>query len=471
MDKTYSRKKIAIIGGGIAGASIAMYLSQYDVDIEVFEQGISLVNGPPICHLHAGGNLYREISDDQCITLLTESIETVRYFPHTVNIRPTVIAVPKKDPGQPEDLLPRLKLLQQTYAQLIEQNSANQVFGPAEEYFKTYNKVDLDQIAQRTPTQTPTSLDDWLIAFANQVDLNELKYPIALVQEYGLSVFRMAATAQLSLSSLNNLTLHFSSSVNRLSKVIREGEHSLWDLSYLYSGQHYSSQFDYVINSAGFKTGIIDDLANKHRKRLVEFKAAYVAQWDKPQFGKWPEIIFHGERGTPQGMAQFTPYPNGYFQLHGMTEEITLFKDGLSESCDLSAQPKLPEAFNKKLTTGWDISLQTERTQRAINHLSQFMPDFIEATPAGKPLYGAQQIPGDDVTLRAANVSYTEDGYFRAEIVKASSAIECAKEIERVLKLSNKVSNIPAFTLLDIEKEAERLAIERGYPIELAQVY
>ena len=123
------------------------------------------------------------------------------------------------------------------------------------------------------------------------------------------------------------------------------------------------------------------------------------------------------------------------------------------------------------MTNGWEISLQTERTQRAIRHLSQFMPDFIEATPAGKPLYGAQQIPGDDVTLRAANISYTEDGYFRAEIVKASSAIECAKEIERIIKLNNQVSNIPEFALLDIEREAERLALERGYPIELAQVY
>ena len=58
-------KKIAVVGGGIAGSTIAMKLSQHTTNYEVclFESGSSLVNGPPMCHLHAGGNLYREISD------------------------------------------------------------------------------------------------------------------------------------------------------------------------------------------------------------------------------------------------------------------------------------------------------------------------------------------------------------------------------------------------------------------------
>ena len=49
--------KIAIIGGGVAGATSALYLGQLGLDITLFEKKDSLVSGPPFCHLHAGGNL------------------------------------------------------------------------------------------------------------------------------------------------------------------------------------------------------------------------------------------------------------------------------------------------------------------------------------------------------------------------------------------------------------------------------
>lgn len=56
-------KKVGIIGGGIAGSTIAMKLSEKNIQTVLYEAGRSLVNGPPFCHLHAGGSLYREIPD------------------------------------------------------------------------------------------------------------------------------------------------------------------------------------------------------------------------------------------------------------------------------------------------------------------------------------------------------------------------------------------------------------------------
>ena len=80
------------------------------------------------------------------------------------------------------------------------------------------------------------------------------------------------------------------------------------------------------MNSCGFKTGILDESLRLNTKRLIEFKAAYVSKW-KPIQGLIPELIFHGKRGTPHGMVQLTPYCEDYYQIHGMTKDITLFKN------------------------------------------------------------------------------------------------------------------------------------------------
>ncbi|MDF4849966.1 FAD-dependent oxidoreductase, partial [Vibrio parahaemolyticus] len=78
---SYKDKHIAVVGGGVAGATAAIHFAELGFKVSVIEKGVSLVNGPPICHLHAGGNLYREISEQQCLDLLAQSIDTVRLYP------------------------------------------------------------------------------------------------------------------------------------------------------------------------------------------------------------------------------------------------------------------------------------------------------------------------------------------------------------------------------------------------------
>ncbi|WEM44259.1 FAD-dependent oxidoreductase (plasmid) [Photobacterium sp. DA100] len=478
-----SSLSVGIIGGGIAGSTIALRLAELGINVEIFEEGTSLVNGPPICHLHAGGNLYREISDEQCIVLLQQSIDSLKVFPHTVNVRPTVIAVPKHDKGDPADLIPRLKKLQSVYRQLVEQDPANQVIGHPDRYFKLYEQSDLERLSQQSMPTHPVSFDDWMIPVANNLDLSQFKYPLALVQEYGWSVFRLAATANLALDKLPTSQIHTQSKVTHVSQLADSG----WQIEY----QRYDNdrqdylthrlRVDYLINACGFQTGQIDDMAKQQRSRLVEFKAAYVTQWPDGQ-GCWPEVIFHGERGTPDGMAQLTPYPDGYFQLHGMTEDITLFKQGLARSTPNSSQPKLADGFIRKIKSGWENQEIHTRSTRAINHMSRFVPNYKTATVGGKPLFGAQQIPGDDITLRAADVSFAGKRYARTEIVKASSALSAANSIVEQLHSeglfqaqTGEMSITQAFPVTrslsakDIEDYAIELALERDYPEALAK--
>ncbi|MDF2154789.1 FAD-dependent oxidoreductase [Vibrio sp. CAU 1672] len=471
-DLTTHTRHIAIVGGGVAGATAAIHFAELGFKVSVLEKGPSLVNGPPICHLHAGGNLYRELSLQQCLDLLTQSIDTVRLYPHSLNVRPTVIAIPHSDEGKPEDLLPRLSVIQQAYLQLVAQDPANCVLGDPEHYYKLYSKAELLALAQQVQPANPANLDEWCIPFAQHADLESLKYPVVVVQEYGWSVFRLAAIANLTLNSLDNASVLTESILKSA-----EWHDQQWHLRYTNQGQEHDLHCDYLVNACGFETGKLDDIVGAQRERLVEFKAAYVTRWPECQ-QQWPEVIFHGPRGTPKGMAQLTPYADGFFQLHGMTKGITLFDDGLVQSSAVSSQPGLPSTLLHKIQQGWSQEVLATRTSNAIRHMAQFIPDYQSAEQGGKALFGAQQIPGNDPVLRAADVTFETNNYARIEIVKASSTLLGAQkilqhwfDIQPSHKVEHQHPTALKWTREQIEAYAKQLTQERGYPSALAARY
>ncbi len=467
--------KIAIIGGGVAGASAALYFGTLGLNVTLFEKEPTLVSGPPFCHLHAGGNLYREISDAQCVTLLKQSIDFLRFYPYIVDYRPTVIALPTTDKSTPDALLPRLQLLRREYETLIAHDKENEVLGRAEEYYKIYSKEKIETLKNKEIVQTPTTCDEWMIPVAKHIDFKKVQFPLIMVQEYGLNLFRLAAGTLLTLEALDDVTLHTKSIVHNVQK-----NHDLdgWDISFIQENKSQTQHFDYLINAAGFRTGKIDDLLGAPCKAMVEFKAAYVSHCDTFDGTKFPEIIFHGERGTPQGMGQFTPYPHGYFQLHGMTKEITLYEDGLVANTLVSCQPKLGQNFIEKIENDWTKEETEQRTTAAIKHLSQYIPSFSNAKVGSKPLFGAQQIPGDDPTLRVAEVSFPRKRYARCEIVKVSSVLDMidaiAKEFVKLRFIKSEVVGkrecIEQVNLDEtiLRQRAEAIAKKRAYPVALA---
>jgi len=469
------KAKIAVIGGGIAGSTIALYLSELGLEVSLFEQGPSLVNGPPICHLHAGGNLYREISDEQCLTLLRESIDLVRFYPDAVDYRPTVIAVPKEDSGRPEDLYARLEKLKSEYSSLIKQDRANQVLGDSSEYFKVYTQEAIELLREKDALDFPSTMDEWMIPVAKNVDLQKIQFPLLMVQEYGLNLFRLASSVSLSLEEKENCQLLLN---HKVTDIREESKSKKWQINYTYNEEDKEQSFDFLINAAGFRTGNIDDMLGFKKDRLVEFKAAYVSQWDNCH-DIWPEVVFYGERGTPNGMAQFTPYPDGHFQLHGMTKSITLFEEGLVKSSKQSAQPQLSRNFLDKIDRHWSLDDATVRTKLAIEHVAQFIPSFKNAKVVSKPLFGAQQIPGSDASLRTADVSFEGDYYARCEIVKASSVLSMADMITQQLitlgLVDKDLYGTRDFSTLkdldedDINSYARTLCMARDYPLSLTQ--
>jgi len=466
--------KIAIIGAGVAGSSAALYLSKLGLDVTIFEQNSSIISGPPICHLHAGGNLYPDISNEECKILLKESIDLLKFYPGSIDFRPTVIAIPKSYEDDPQDFFERLEFLKNEYKKLIQEDSSNQVLCKSDDYYKLYSKEQLIALKQNDIVKEANCFDDWMVNIAKNVDLDKLKFPLITVQEYGLNIFRLASIATLHLNNIRNATLKTNTKVIN----IKQNQNS-YDITYKTDDKTTTSSYDYIINAAGFKTGIIDDMLGFKQTRMVEFKAAYVTQWDDCK-GVWPEVIFHGLRGTPQGMAQFTPYPNGHFQIHGMTQDITLFENGLVKSTSTSSYAKLDDKFLDMIEKSWDKKEIQNRTNKAIEHIKQYIPTFQNVKVASKPLFGAQQIPGTKSNLRTADVSFEGKTYARCEIVKASSVLSMIDQIVKNLIDINILPNsvygtrdILKDTNLnneDINQTAKKLCIQRSYPQDISNV-
>lgn len=467
---------VAIIGGGTAGSTIAIRLAMAGVNVHLFEKNASLINSPPMCHLHAGGNLYREISEDDCKTLMRQCIDIAKLYPHSIDVRPTVITVPKRDDDTAEGLLPRLDALTAYYKRLIKQDKTNQILGKADNYYQVFDRKTLNQLAKLKPVKVPQNTQEWLIPVAQWVNLNKLQMPVIAVQEYGWNIFRLSASAQLQLEKLPNAHVFTHTKISELNQTDRG-----WQLTFeTDKGKIGTLTADFVINACGFRTGVIDDKVGIKVKRMVEFKASYLSEWTGKQAynGQLPEIIFHGERGTPHGMAQFTPYPDGIFQLHGMTENVTLFKDGLTKSDDNSSQPPINPQYVSYIDNGWDKSALKTRTQNAIDYVAEFIPDFGKATPIDNALYGGQQVPSDDISTRVADLQvFADKNYAIAENVKANSALDVADGVVDALikaKLLDKsAKKRPTWQKLDVKdvnKLAKKLAKQRGYPLSMAKV-
>jgi hypothetical protein len=466
--------KVAIIGGGVAGSTIALHLAQLGVEVELFEQKQSLISGPPFCHLHAGGNLYREIDDNQCLSLLEQSIDFIKLYPLSIDYRPTVVSVPIDDEGSADSLLPRLEKLQKHYQYLIHKDKSNMLLGDPSEYYRLYSHDDLIHLKEADTPSKAQCAKDWMISVAKYVDTNKLQSPLVMVQEYGINMFWVASLAQLALQSMPSAKLHLNTKVTDINNV-----DDTWYLTASSGDEIKTNEFDYLINAAGFETGNIDDMLDIKVDRMVEFKAAYVTKWDNAP-ALFPEIIFHGKRGTPKGMGQFTPYMSNHFQLHGMTKDITLFEDGLQSSTQESSYPRLPKHLLQKIKNSWDMDEVQSRTQKAIKHIARYIPTFQSATTASVPLFGAQQIPGNNPELRVAEVAFDMPRYARCEIVKVSSVtkmsdaiIEDMKRFHLLSPNQKAFSTIDAFATIDIDSVAslaQQIAKGRGYPSDMAKI-
>jgi hypothetical protein len=193
-----SIKKIAIIGGGIAGCTSAILLAKEGHDVYLFEKHDELLQGGPWCHVHRGGFLYPMLSIDECKMLKNHSDDFMELFRDCIENRPTIIAYKSNSSFDPLDLIEKCKLIGIDY----------------ELCYKFFDD---------------TTESKYVQTFRNLLnDSNYIKYPFACVDEPSVNM-EMANNKMKKLLHLYNVSVHLNSN---------------WDDS-------NKNNYDYVIYATG----------------------------------------------------------------------------------------------------------------------------------------------------------------------------------------------------------------------------
>jgi hypothetical protein len=383
-------RQIAIIGGGISGVTSAIKLSKNkNNEIYLYEKRDCLLQGPPYCHLHAGGILYPEISIEDAQELLSNSIDFANYFSDCLEYRPTIVAYRSNCKYSPSDLLFKCKVNKINY-----HFSKSKVFGKVDNFYAVYTKEDM--IHYKIYGILPLSddigrkyHDSYVVHFCKLLDdINSIKYPFVSVCEPGINQAKVEARLLNDIKKCNNVTICTNTSFT----------------------MDDADKYNVIINASGY------NIFDTSCKEQYEFKSSWIIS-SCLIVENLPEIAVIGERETNNGMIQLTPIKKGIFQVHCMTKDSTII--------DTYSYPKKGILNRTEIETRGNV---------AIRELSKLFSVLImskveDACP------GLQRIPYDSKSKRVSQIKYNhKDGkqLIDIQILKACSVISMVNKLRWV---------------------------------------
>lgn len=379
--------KVRVIGGGIAGCNAAIFLSKEFDQVELYEKNDDILNGPPFCHLHAGGFLYPMITLDECVKLLQDSLWFAKFYRECLIERPTIIAYNKNSNYDPQELIYRAHYLNKVY------NTTDKILGC--NYLKIYTKDDMILMKKNEYIEKDSYHDKYMNTFAQILnDVDSIKYPVVSVKEWGICLDSVKAKIKRTLGLRKNIKL--------------------------YTNTEYKQGHDdecTIINATGYEM-------NDNSNGYLEMKSSWMVYHVNNL--KWfPEIAIIGERGTENGLLQITPHKQHTYQIHYMSYESTLF-----------GRIKIGETFNNKWFKNKRIDdrIIYNRTQKSIDRMTYFFKIFKTATVSVlDPLWGIQRIVGNDYDKRTYSIDKINNLY-QLNIVKGISAVNACWDLSRLVK-------------------------------------
>eukprot|EP00123_Amoebidium_parasiticum_P020612 comp5357_c0_seq1/m.1335 comp5357_c0_seq1/g.1335 ORF comp5357_c0_seq1/g.1335 comp5357_c0_seq1/m.1335 type:complete len:518 (-) comp5357_c0_seq1:326-1879(-) len=467
--------RVGIVGGGVAGSTLAEYLSRVDgVSVTLIEKNKLLVSNTPFCHLHAGGLLYAlNIPESEARSLLYHSLRFASWFPQCLAKRPTVVGLRRECTDDPNIVVRRCEVAKEEYERLVGEGMSP-VLGNSSDYYKAYSRAELEALRSRPAVDSSMAgHDDYVATFARMTDLDTIQYPVVCVNEPGVAMVRVGAALELALADRavergpRGLTVLKETSVG---SVVRTpaGQYAV-TTSGVHGPLHFT--FDYLVNATGGNSPAFDALVPgcPAVPSLAELKSSYVVDMrNGPELytaePNMPELALLGTRGSPNGMVQVTPYGGGYYQLHAMTPDATLFPGGLAK-CDPVAA--FPADLQPIVDNGFDpVTLET-RSLASARHAAKICPDLAKAQSANIPLWGVQLIAGSDAERRSGEAEFPLEGYAKLVIVKGISAVAAAEVVLGDI-LDSAAPHVPREAIVKQMKREAPVSLEGSRLVEHA---
>ena len=433
-------KKIAIVGGGIAGVMAAIKIAQeINTEIHLFEKNGKLLQGGPWCHLHAGGMLYPMISKDDALELLYDSLSFALFFQESIIHTPCIVAYRKESTYSSSKLLSRCMLMESKYSEWSKQHDHALPLGTIDSYFAMYTREDMEYFKNNGTFEKTIHPfhDSYVKTFCKLLkNIDDIKYPFVSVREPIIDMDMAKSKLKLLLSMYSNIHIHTNAFVENISKEYTQANYVLYNMTYNKNNKNYIITADFLINAAGFESRhllshnryFLNNVSYKNLSYMfhhiksssdeqIECKASFIINIESFPYKNYiPEMAIIGERGTQNGMIQITPTKHkNHFQIHAMMENSSLIRE-------ISFDNQSELYF---------------RTHKAIEHVYNVFHGFYTAQPSHlEPLWGIQRTVGKDHTKRTSTLIFEKHAsYAEIQLVKGISSVSLASLLAKQLQI------------------------------------
>lgn len=433
-----SYRRVAIVGAGIAGTTAALYLSKQGVSVDLFEREKAIFSKSSAipAHLYSGVQYFGQLSKESIQSCMTDAIIFAKNFFFCLNSRPTVVAIAKKDSRSPSDLEEACRMNQKVYETECSKDIRNQVFGSPAEFYRTYSLEALLRIRKNPKSEE----DEWIAAFADQTNLDELQFPICLVKEFGLDMRKAAGFFEQLISEDNNIKLHLNAEVKRVELIgQRVLVHALTNQGSL------MNTFNLVIDASGSGLGFLEAQLGITKMRAVDIKMAGLFEYTF-NCRALPEIYILGGKDQPAGesfMSHISPIrepgdkEKGLMIVNVTTTDCTYISDG-KRSNEGKGQIRID---SKESPIAFDVFQNPEsRRLRLLNMIERLKERHSALACRMIPVCGFPgmlNILGNNFLSRDSGIdAYPEKRFISINLAKGGAALRASEELYQEIEKS-----------------------------------